>query len=126
MDILDFLTEKDEGYFLGTYYGRRPKTTQDEGFEFSYNEVDNMSETVGSAISNLETPEERYTISTVERLLFSVKGYIVTQDGNLWQIEQKQTKPYKAQKEAFRLWKTSAKIETTLRLILVENGWALK
>lgn len=126
MDILDFLTEKDEDYFLGTFYPKRPKTTQDKGYEFDYNETDNRVATVENLANSLETTAQRFTISTVERLKFVVKGYVVTQDGNLWQIESKQTKPYKAEKEAFRLWRDPPRVEIILRLILVEDGWALK
>ena len=126
MDILDFLTEKDDDFYQGTFYPRRPKTTQDEGYAFNYDEVDNNSAMIENVANSLETTAQRYTISTVERFNFNLKGYVVTQDGNLWQIEAKQTKPYKAQKEAFRLWKNPPRTQTILRLIMVENSWGLK
>lgn len=122
----DFMLPKEQSFFTGTFYKRRPKTTADFGISFGYDLVDDKTHDKTNLIGALETDNERITIKTVEVIDFIVKGYIVTQDGDLWQIDSKTTRVHAEDKEAYRLWKKPYRRLTTLRLVRVQNPWGLQ
>ena len=122
----DFLIPKNEYPFTGTYYRRRPKTTEDIGVEFNYDIVNNKTATKPNVLDALEVLDARLTVKTVEVVSFIVKGYIVAQDGDLWQIDSITTKISDKEKEAYRLWRKPTRKETILGLIKVQNPWNLE
>lgn len=126
MNVFDFMTEKSDDYFSGTYYTRRPKTTEDKGIAFDYDLENDQTQEKGQILNSLEVHSERMSIKTVERLKFRINGFVVSQEGEMWQIESMLSRPYKAEKQAYRTWQTPPRKETVLRLIKVQNPWGLQ
>lgn len=126
VDYFDFFAIKDDDFFSGTYYARRPKTTQDVGIEFAYDIEDAQQDSRENVLSTLQTKRELFSIRTVEPIKFKIQGYVVTQEGEFWQIDSLLKRPYKQNKEVYRLFKNAPTVETVLRLVKVENPWQLK
>ena len=127
MDYLDLLAVSDEEVLSGTYYNRRPKTAEDSGIEFKYDIVDEKNESYSKILDAIETVKSIQTIKTNDDCGFKVKGYIVTQTGEMWQITSIVKRLIKPEnKQALRVIKTTIDTESILRLIEVDNPWGLK
>lgn len=127
MDFLDFLTVKDEEVLTGTYYKRKPITTDDGGLPFSYDIVNESDRTYSTMLNTLQTEQAVQTIVTNDLVGFKVKGYVVTQDGILWQITGIVKRLVKAEnKQALRILKQTIDTEYVIRLIAVDNPMGLK
>lgn len=127
MDYLDFLTVKDEEVLTGTYYKRRPITTEDGGLPFSYDIVNESDKNYSTIISNLQTEQVVQTIRTNDLVGFKIKGYVVTQDGILWQITNIMKRLAKPEnKQALRILKQTIETEFVIRLMAVDNPMELK
>lgn len=124
--FFNLLVDKSEYCFRGTYYARKPKTTEDKGETFNYNIENYETKATQNVVNNIETVEANFSIKTVNDVQFNLKGYVVTQDGEMWQIVSMLKRPYKDEKEAFRIFKNSPKVETVLRMINVQNARNLK
>lgn len=127
MDFLDFLTAKDDEVLTGTYYNRRPKTPKDRGVGFSYDIVDEGDRSYSKLLDSLEAELSLQTIKSKDYCCFKVKGYVVTQEGGLWQITgiiKRLVHP--ETKEALRILRETASTEYVIRLIEVQNPWGLK
>ena len=116
MDILDLLTPKSENYvFSGTY--RRKK--KDRGQYFQYSESDYPALTYGETTNNISTTQNRIIIRTRWNLDFCINGYVVTQDGRMWIIEQVQSNSFNAQN--LRFMQKNPNSEYILSLVGVNN-----
>lgn len=126
-DFLDFLHIQDEEVLSGTYYARLPKTSQDAGEPFQYDIVDDNDKTYSLLLNNIQTEQSIQTIKTSDASGFKVKGYVVTQDGALWQITgiiKKLSNPNN--KQALRILTETVESEYIIRLIQVDNPMGLK
>ena len=126
-DFLDFLHIQDEEVLSGTYYARLPITSQDAGEPFQYDIVDDNDKTYSLLLNNIQTEQSIQTIKTSDASGFKVKGYVVTQDGALWQITgiiKKLSKP--DNKQALRILTETVESEYIIRLIQVDNPMGLK
>ena len=126
-DFLDFLHIQDEEVLSGTYYARLPITSQDAGEPFQYDIVDDNDKTYSLLLNNIQTEQSIQTIKTSDASGFKVKGYVVTQDGALWQITgiiKKLSKP--ENKQALRILTETVESEYIIRLIQVDNPMGLK
>lgn len=126
-DFLDFLHIQDEEVLSGTYYARLPITSQDAGEPFQYDIVDDNDKTYSLLLNSIQTEQSIQTIKTSDASGFKVKGYIVTQDGALWQITGIIKKPSKPDnKQALRILTETVESEYIIRLIQVDNPMGLK
>lgn len=125
-NFFDFLTNREDEFFSGTYYKKRPKTTEDSGEVFSYDIEDPQTESVTNVIGGIETVTVRFSIKTIESIDFKPKGYVVAQEDDLYQIESVEKRPKNGEKDVYRLWKNPPKQEKILRMIKVQNPWGLK
>ena len=87
MDALDFLKPKTEYFLTGSYR----KTLQDSPQYFDYSIVDRPSKSFSEVINNLITTKMELIIRTMWDCDFIPNGYIVTQDGKMWIIQEVQT-----------------------------------
>lgn len=127
MDFLDFLTVKDEEVLTGTYYKRRPTTTDDGGVTFNYDVVDESDRAYSALLNTLQTEQAMQTIKTNDLCGFKIKGYVVTQDGVLWQITSILKKIVKPEnKQALRILKQTIETEYIIRLLAVDNPMELQ
>ena len=108
----------------GAYYLRRPLTTNDVAETFNYKPIDPRAKRYGQIISNLKTDEQSFSIETNTQCKFKIGGYIITQDGGMWQITETLTKTQE-DIEALRLFKDNAKTVNIIRLIAVDNPLGL-
>lgn len=126
-DFLDFLAISDEEVFEGTYYKRKPLTPTERGEPFRYDIVNDSDRAYAKLLDNMKTERTMLTIKTNDNCGFKIKGYIATQDGELWQINsfiKKLNKP--ENKQALRIIKETIETEWIIRLIQVDNPWGLK
>ena len=126
-DFLDFLHIQDEEVLSGTYYARLPITSQDAGEPFQYDIVDDNDKTYSLLLNSIQTEQSIQTIKTSDASGFKVKGYVVTQDGALWQITgiiKKLSNPNN--KQALRILTETVESEYIIRLIQVDNPMGLK
>lgn len=128
MDFLsEFLSEKSREFLTGTYYKRRPVTMGDGGETFTYENIDAHTREYKTIIGTLLVEGRTAAIKTRSNIEFKVKQYIVTQDGQLWEINLVTENPQvKETEEALRIFKTTAKTEKIIRLVGVENPKGLK
>ena len=120
MDILDFIENKD-GYFFKGYY-RKFKDSEPQFF--TYKIITNASEKFDALINNLMQVSTSMVIQTTFNIDFAVNGYISTQEGELYLIEnfQKDTK----NNRALTFFKKSARTEYTLALMKVDNPMSIR
>lgn len=128
MDTLSELcSKKDKEYLTGTYYKRRPVTTQDGAISFTYEQVDAHSREYRTIINNMLVEGVNTVIKTRASIDFKEKQYIVTQDGRFWQIVAVQENIQTPQsKQALRFFVDTAQTERVLRLVIKDNPWGLK
>lgn len=126
-DFLDLLHVKTEEVLKGTYYDRRPITPQDYGKTFDYDIMDEPRTAYYNMLGTLNTTMSTQTIKSTDDVGFKVKGYCVTQEGGLWQIEEIISRIVSPKsKQALRIIKTTIETEYVLRMIKVDNPWGLK
>ena len=118
-DLLSFIKPKRDQYMTATYYARRPVLTSDIGVKFRYKKVDPRRYTFEQPLQNVYTDGSVTAIRTNADLPFKITGYVVTQDGALWQIAEIENHE---DNSAFHLdFKNCIDDEVVLRLISVEN-----
>lgn len=126
-DFLDFMAISDEEVLSGTYYPKKPKLPQDKSFSFMYDIVDESNKYYSKILGEIQTEKTTQTIKTNDDCGFKIKGYIVTQDGIMWQIDNLVKRLVKAEnKQALRWLKQTVETEYVIRLIEVENPMGLK
>lgn len=102
-----------------TYYARRPVLTSDIGVKFRYKKVDPRRYTFEQSFQNVYTDGSVTSISTNADLPFKITGYVVTQDGALWQIAEIEN--HECNSAVHLAFKNCIDDEVVLRLISVEN-----
>lgn len=126
-DFLDFLQLSDDEVLSGTYYKRLPKTSQDVGVPFQYDIVQDSDKTYSLMLNQIQSEQCVQTIKTNDLIDLKIKGYVVTQDGDFWQITGFIKKPSKPEnKESLRILKKSVETEYIIRLLQVDNPMELK
>ena len=126
-DFLDFMAISDEEVLSGSYYSKRPKTPQDVSHPFMYDIVDESNKYYAKLLGEIQTEKTVQTIKTNDDCGFKIKGYVVTQEGTMWQIDNVVKRLVKADnKQALRWLKQTVETEYVIRLLEVENPWGLK
>ena len=120
MNILNLLKKKDE-YFYKAHYRKFIDSAPEY---FTFKELNYPSERFGAIITNLMTVENSMVIATVWDLGYVVNGYVTTQDGSLWQIQDVQ-KDCKNSRSSIML-KSSTQCEFIIGLLKIDNPMGLK
>lgn len=128
---MDFLSEmcarKDTEYLTGTWYKRKPVGTNDSGETFTYEMLDNRSREYRTIINTLLVEGKSTAIKTRAAIDFKEKQYIVTQDGQFWQIAAVSENIQAEQsKQALRFFIETAQTEKIIRLINKDNPMELR
>ncbi len=138
MDLLDILKGKFYTTHFGKYYHYLPApviptNTPDviydleAPFLFDYEYVDPTAWSYKQLIGNLvEKDGANCTIKTTDALNFKTGGYVITQDGKLYQVTSITRDEKTANKEAARLSIIPLNTEYVLRLQEIENPWELR
>lgn len=126
MDFLDLIKPRGDYYFTGYYYDHIPKNAEDGREVFNYKQIDPYSRTFAMVMNTVQTDEKITAIKTRDNLNWQTKGYISTQNGEMWIIDQiivdEQIHGYE---QAVRLMRTPAVTEYLLRLVWVKNPWGV-
>lgn len=133
MSVLDFLKEHDEEYMTGFYYAYKPDPThsieqkQEEGAKvFRYSKAEGRRRIFDNVLVNMRSDTERYVIKTCDDCGFKIGGYVSTQNGLFWTVEditcEEQTK---GNEETLTMWRRAIKTEFILRLRRVDNPWGI-
>lgn len=129
MDILDLLNPRNEYYFTGYYYPRKPKPTEPPDLgrvTFSYRQVNPYSRTFATVMNTVRLDTETYAIRTNEDCGFKNKGFISTQDGKFWVIDEIiHDEQVPGTEEALRLFKNVVQSEYIMRLVKMDNPWGI-
>lgn len=120
MDALDFLKPQTEYCLSGSYR----EVPQDKPQYFDYAIVDRPSKSFSDVINNIITTKEGLTIRTMWDCGFVPNGYIVTQDGRMWVIQEIQTDYNNS--EALRFSVFNPMSEFIIALTNVDNPRGLK
>lgn len=128
--LMAFLRHRGDEVLKGTYYIRRPKTTDDAGIPFGYSIIDESDRSIATLLNNIETARTIQTIKTDDDLPLPENtpfGYVVTQSEELWMIDGYITKILvEENKQALRLLKKTNQTAQIMRLSKVQNPWGLK
>lgn len=123
----EFMAVKDRQFLSGKYYKVYPQNYTDCAEEFSYEEIDPKDRTYSKLLSNLQTDGATFTIKTKTPLDYAVKGYVLAQDGTMYQIAGVVKKTQQDDTEnALRLFRETNQTEWVIRLLMVENPMELK
>lgn len=129
MDILsEFCSRKSEEVLSGKYYKFYPKSYSDNPIKFNYDILDPETKEYKNLMTNLITTDGgKLAIKTRASIDFMIKGYVLTQDGKMWQIDQSTENPINEQsKGALRFFVDTAQTERHLRLLRVDNPMDIK
>lgn len=129
MSVLDLLKPHDDEYMTGYYWEKapRPDQIQEQGRQtFRYSKTSAKQRTFNTVLQNMRLDTERYTIKTYDDCGFKVNGYISTQNGLFWIIEEIIHDEQSAgNEEALLAWKHAIKTEFIIRLRRVDNPWGI-
>ena len=126
-DFLNFIIGKSDEVLTGSYYPKLPKTPMDTSIKFNYDIVNDNDLSYSKILDNIKTEQALQTIKTNDICDFKINGYVVTQDGEFWQIQGilKRT-VVKENKQALRFVRETPATEYIIRLLGVENPMELK
>ena len=122
MDFIDFLVDSSDEYLTGTFYKQRPKSKADGGINFTYTQLDPNSKVFGKILGEIRADRASYAIKTNDQCGFNIAGYIVTQNGLIWQITEVVTNEQtKSPNDVLRWFKTAQNAECSMRMIQVDD-----
>lgn len=122
MDILDFETVRDGYVLTGTY---RPKKSS-AGVAFGYEIVDEQRRSYGHVINNLIGDNAVLVIKSNDHSGFRVRGYVVTQDDELWQITEVVKRMQEVNRDVLRVLKHNPSTEYLIAMTRVQNPMELR
>lgn len=126
MDFLDLINPREEYYFTGYYYDTIPPKQNDGKKVFNYRQINPYSKTFALVVGAIQDDEEVTAIKTQDNLDWRIKGYVSTQNGQMYIIDQiivdEQVRGYE---EAVRISKKSTITVYNLRLVRVDNPWGI-
>lgn len=121
-DLLNLLKVQDKEYLTGTWYERDFYTNEDKGEEFQYSIVDESDRTYTTILNTLKTAQTLQTIKTYSDIPFKENQYVVTQEGEKWQISGVIIRlVHQDTEEALRFFKATNQTQKIIRLIKVDN-----
>ncbi len=117
MDILDLLKPHNKMPCSGEY--RKNETSEPEYFEYA---VEGMRTTAyAMLIQNIEATERHVIIRTSWAYDWKERGFVKTQDGQCWQVNDFITEVKRENESVLRLLKEEPAQEYIISLIGVEN-----
>ncbi len=92
--------------------------------KFRYSKLDPYSRVFDVELGQMRLDRESSSLKTKTFLPWKIKGYISTQDGRFWQIEDylENNQP-KGSEDVLRLFNRAPETEYTIRLRKVDNPW---
>lgn len=126
-DFIDLIINNADEYLTGYYYDRRPVSQDDGRITFNYRQLDPNSKVFSTVLSNLRADRATYAIATNDFDGFKVGGYVVTQNGLIWEItEVISNEEAKGQNDSLRWFKKARGAEWSVRMIQVTDLFAVR
>lgn len=126
-DFIDLIINNADEYLTGYYYERRPVSQDDGRITFNYRQLDPNSKVFSTVLSNLRADRATYAIATNDFDGFKVGGYVVTQNGLIWEItEVISNEEAKGQNDSLRWFKKARGAEWSVRMIQVTDLFAVR
>ena len=121
-DFIDMLVDTKDEYLTGHFYKRRPRTPEDGKIVFKYKQLDPNSKIFDTVLGNVRADSARYAIETNDHCGFNIGGYIVTQNGLIWEITEVITNEQANGSNNTLRWFTTAKnAKCSVRMIQVTD-----
>lgn len=122
MDFMDLIVDSADEFLTGYFYKKRPKTQADGRIQFNYRQLDPNSRVFGKVLGEVRADRASYAIRTNDMCGFNIGGYIVTQNGLIWQITEVITnEESKGSNDALRWFKKAVNAECSLRMVQIDN-----
>ena len=122
MDFMDFLVDSTDEYLTGYFYKKRPKSQEDGRIKFNYKQLDPNSRVFGKLLGEVRADRASYAIKTNDMCGFNVGGYIITQNGLIWQITEVITnEESKGSNDALRWFTTAVNAECSVRMVQIDD-----
>lgn len=126
-DSLDLMNPRGRYTATGSYYKERFDSPDEGSQQFNYEYVDPLSRSYRRLFGNIQSFDAGETaIRTNDQLDYVVGGTIVTQDGQIFLIQQIAKDFQDAPKQVLRLFGTPVSVTYLLRLITIKNPWGIK
>lgn len=127
MRDLFFLSDTSEETLTGVFYKTRPNYVNDGGITFKYKQLDPNSRVFDKVLSEIRADSARYAIKTNDACGFNIGGYIVTQNGEFWEITEVVTnEEERTTKNALRWFKRVSNSEISVRMIKISDLYTLE
>lgn len=124
-DSLDLFNPRGRFTATATYYHDRPDGPEMSGQKFHYEYVNAYSKSYQRLFANVRADAGETAIRTDEFCDFRVNGYVVTQDGKEFRIQQVERDYTATPKQVMRLLGVPVSVHYLLRLIEVSNPWGI-
>lgn len=122
MDYIDFLVDTTDEYLTGYFYKKRPVSAEDGKITFKYKQLDPNSRVFGKVLGEVRADRANYAIKTNDQCGFNIGGYIVTQNGLIWQITEVVTnEEVKDGNDVLRWFKRAKNAECSVRMVQIDN-----
>lgn len=122
MDYIDFLVDTTNEYLTGYFYKKRPISAEDGKIAFKYKQLDPNSRVFGKVLGEVRADRATYAIKTNDQCGFNIGGYIITQNGLIWQITEVITnEEVKGGNDVLRWFKRAKNAECSVRMVQVDN-----
>lgn len=122
MDYIDMLVDTSNEKLTGYFYKRRPRTPEDGRITFKYEQLDPNSRVFDKVLGNVRADRATYAIKTNDHCGFNVGGYIITQNGLIWEITEVVTNEQeKGSNDVLRWFRTAKNAECSVRMVQVED-----
>lgn len=122
MDFIDMLVDTSNEKLTGYFYKRRPKTPEDGRITFKYEQLNPNSRVFDKVLGNVRADSATYAIKTNDHCGFNVGGYIITQNGLIWEITDVVTNEQaKGSNDVLRWFKTAKNADCNVRMIQIDD-----
>ena len=127
MDFIDMLVNSSDEKLTGYFYAKRPQSVDDGKISFKYKQLDPNSRVFDKVLSEIRADSARYAIKTNDACGFNIGGYIVTQNGEFWEITEVVTnEEERTTKNALRWFKRVSNSEISVRMIKISDLYTLE
>lgn len=122
MDYIDMLVDTSSEKLTGYFYKRRPRTPDDGRITFKYEQLDPNSRVFDKVLGNVRADRATYAIKTNDHCGFNLGGYIITQNGLIWEITEVVTNEHaKGSNDVLRWFKTAKNADCNVRMIQIDD-----
>lgn len=122
MDFIDLIVDTSEEYLTGYFYFRRPKTPDDGRITFKYKQLNPNSRVFDTVLGNIRADRATYAIKSNDHCGFNVGGYVITQNGLIWEIvEVIRNEEVKGSNDALRWFTRAVNTECSVRMIQIDD-----